>query len=85
MVLIVPKESTAIELHGLFKYSVPALPYFAVPRSVEFRERLPGNAQKCVMYGTLREEAVTERTLDLAALGLCGEGREPTIHTREGK
>jgi len=46
------------------------LPYFAVPRYVEFRDALPRNAVGRVMKYELRAEGVTAATWDRVAAGV---------------
>jgi crotonobetaine/carnitine-CoA ligase len=41
------------------------LPYFAIPRYVEFRNELPRNATGKVLKHQLRDEGVTDRTWDI--------------------
>ncbi len=54
----------------LCKWSVERLPYFAVPRYVEFRDELPRNPVGRVLKYLLREEGVTAATWDREAAGL---------------
>lgn len=55
------------ELFAIFQRS---LPYFAIPRYVEFRDDLPITPTGRVQKHVLRAEGVTESTIDLEALGL---------------
>jgi crotonobetaine/carnitine-CoA ligase len=43
------------------------LPYFAVPRYIEFRTELPRNATGKVLKHQLRDEGVTANTWDIEA------------------
>jgi crotonobetaine/carnitine-CoA ligase len=55
----------------LFDFMKGNLPFFAIPRYVEFRDDLPSTAATGrVMKFLLREEGVTGTTIDLEALGL---------------
>jgi carnitine-CoA ligase len=50
---------------------VKKLPYFAVPRYVEFRDELPKNPVGRVLKYALREQGRTERTWDREAAGIA--------------
>ena len=54
----------------LFEFFADTLPYFAIPRYVEFLPELPKTATLRVMKHLLRDRGVTEATIDLEALGL---------------
>ncbi len=49
----------------LFRWSVDKVPYYALPRYIEFRESLPRNPQGRVLKYELREEGKTAATWDL--------------------
>jgi crotonobetaine/carnitine-CoA ligase len=49
----------------LFIWSVDQLPYFALPRYVEFRSELPRSPVGSVLKRTLRDEGVTSTTWDV--------------------
>jgi crotonobetaine/carnitine-CoA ligase len=49
----------------LCRWTLDKLPYFAVPRYVEFRDELPRNATGKVLKHELRSEGVTARTWDI--------------------
>ena len=53
----------------LFDFFKQVLPYFAIPRYVEFLPELPKNATLRVMKHLLRERGVTDNTWDLEAMG----------------
>jgi crotonobetaine/carnitine-CoA ligase len=55
----------------LCQWSVEKLPYFAVPRYVEFRDELPKNPVGRVLKYALREQGRTERTWDREAAGIA--------------
>ena len=73
--IVLQPEST-LEPEELFAYFKRTLPYFAVPRYVEFLPALPVNAVGRVTKVTLRERGLTTTTLDLEALGLVVERTE---------
>jgi crotonobetaine/carnitine-CoA ligase len=73
--MVLQPEST-LEPEELFAYFKRTLPYFAVPRYVEFLPALPVNAVGRVTKVTLRERGLTTTTLDLEALGLVVERTE---------
>lgn len=54
----------------LVRWSVERLPYFAVPRYVEFRAELPKNAVQRVLKYQLRAEGVTPATWDRETSGI---------------
>ena len=54
----------------LFQHFKTSLPYYAVPRYVEFLESLPRNAVGRVMKHELRAAGLTAATVDLERLGL---------------
>lgn len=49
----------------LFHWSVDVVPYYALPRYIEFRDRLPKNPQGRVLKYLLRDEGKTAGTWDL--------------------
>jgi carnitine-CoA ligase len=49
----------------LFRWSVEKIPYYALPRYIEFRESLPRNPQGRVLKYELREQGKTPATWDL--------------------
>jgi crotonobetaine/carnitine-CoA ligase len=53
----------------LFDFCEQHLPYYAIPRYVEYLDRLPRNAVGRLMKHQLRDRGVTPETLDLEALG----------------
>ena len=54
----------------LCQWSIDKLPYFAVPRYVEFREELPKNPVGRVLKYALRQQGKTERTWDREMAGI---------------
>ena len=59
----------------LCEWSVQRVPYFAVPRYVEFRDDLPRNPVGRVLKYQLRDEGVTDATWDREAAGYTFERR----------
>ena len=54
---------------------IEQLPYFALPRYVEFRQELPRSPVGRVLKRTLRDEGVTPTTWDAEAAGVTYEKR----------
>jgi crotonobetaine/carnitine-CoA ligase len=50
---------------ALFHWSTDAVPYYALPRYIEFRDTLPKNPQGRILKYQLRDEGKTSRTWDL--------------------
>ncbi len=59
----------------LFLWCVEELPYFALPRYVEFRDDLPRSPVGRVLKRVLRDEGVTVATWDVEASGITYEKR----------
>jgi carnitine-CoA ligase len=59
-----------IERTELFEFFRTSLPYYAMPRYVEYLDELPANVNGRVQKFALRERGVTEETLDFEKLGL---------------
>ena len=60
-----------IALDELFDFFKTNLPYFAIPRYVEFRKELPKNGVGRVLKHKLRAEGVNDSTVDLEERGLA--------------
>jgi carnitine-CoA ligase len=73
---IVVEVGQAFEPEELFGFFKQTLPYFAIPRYVEFLHELPKNATLRVMKHLLRERGVTEETWDFDARGLSVDTAE---------
>jgi crotonobetaine/carnitine-CoA ligase len=58
------------ELDELFEFFRATLPYYAIPRYVEYLTELPTNQTMRVQKHTLRARGVTAETLDLEVAGL---------------
>ena len=59
----------------LFRWCVDQLPYFALPRYIEFRAELPRSPVGRVLKRELRAEGVTATTWDAEAAGVTYERR----------
>jgi crotonobetaine/carnitine-CoA ligase len=59
----------------LCAWSVERVPYFAVPRYIEFRDDLPRNPVGRVLKYQLRDEGVTATTWDREAAGFTFDRR----------
>jgi carnitine-CoA ligase len=69
------KEGATISEEELFRWCVDELPYFAVPRYIEFRAELPRSPVGRVLKRELRTEGVTAATWDADAAGITYEKR----------
>ncbi len=67
---IVCRDGASIGPGEFFAYCSSRLPYFAIPRFVEFAAGLPRNALGKVVKDELREAGATATQIDLKALGL---------------
>jgi len=61
---IVLKEAATATEREICEWSVDILPYYAVPRYIEFRAELPRNPVGRVLKYQLRDEGVTPDTWD---------------------
>jgi crotonobetaine/carnitine-CoA ligase len=69
------KEGTELSEEELFRWCIDALPYFCLPRYIEFRPALPRSPVGRVLKRELREEGVTAATWDAEAAGIEYEKR----------
>jgi crotonobetaine/carnitine-CoA ligase len=69
------KDGTDLTEEALFRWCVDELPYFALPRYVEFRAELPRSPVGRVLKRELRSEGVTATTWDAEAAGVTYEKR----------
>jgi crotonobetaine/carnitine-CoA ligase len=69
------KEGAAVTEEELFRWCVDQLPYFAMPRYIEFRAELPRSPVGRVLKRDLRSEGVTSATWDAEAAGVTYERR----------
>ena len=67
---VVRHEGASLSEHDLCLWSIERLPYFCVPRFIEFRPELPRNAVGRVLKYELRKEGVTAATWDREAAGI---------------
>jgi carnitine-CoA ligase len=69
------KEGETVSEEALFRWCVDQLPYFALPRYVEFRGELPRSPVGRVLKRELRDQGVTKSTWDAEAAGITYEKR----------
>ena len=69
-VTLILKEGATVTEEQLCLWAVDRLPYFAVPRYIEFRKDLPRNPVGRVLKYVLRDEGVTASTWDREKAGL---------------
>jgi carnitine-CoA ligase len=68
-------EGAELSEEELFRWCIDELPYFALPRYIEFRTELPRSPVGRVLKRDLREEGVTAATWDAEASGITYEKR----------
>lgn len=59
------KPGATLTAESLFHWSTSAVPYYALPRYIEFRDSMPKNPQGRVLKYQLRDEGKTATTWDL--------------------
>ena len=69
------KEGATVTEEALFRWCIDELPYFALPRYIEFRSELPRSPVGRVLKRTLRDEGVTATTWDAEVAGVTYEKR----------
>jgi carnitine-CoA ligase len=69
-VTVVLKAGETVAPADLCLWIAERVPYFAVPRYIEFRRELPKNPQDKVLKYQLRQEGVTQATWDLETSGI---------------
>ncbi len=69
------KEGADLSEEELFRWCIDQLPYFCLPRYIEFRAALPRSPVGRVLKRELREEGVTPGTWDAEAAGIEYEKR----------
>ena len=69
-VTAVSRDGAALTEEQLCRWCLDKLPYFAVPRYIEFRTELPRNATGKVLKHQLRAEGVTPNTWDINNSGI---------------
>jgi crotonobetaine/carnitine-CoA ligase len=70
MAAIVRQPGSQLGPAELIAYCAPRMPYFAVPRFIEFREALPATESGKIQKYKLRDRGVTEETWDREAAGI---------------
>jgi crotonobetaine/carnitine-CoA ligase len=66
---------SALTEEALFRWCVEQLPYFTIPRYIEFRDELPRSPVGRVLKRDLRDEGVTPTTWDSEQSGITYEKR----------
>jgi carnitine-CoA ligase len=74
-VTVVLQSGATLTEADLCTWIAQRVPYFAIPRYVEFRDDLPRNPVGRVLKYQLRDEGVTSRTWDRERAGLKFERR----------
>jgi crotonobetaine/carnitine-CoA ligase len=69
------KEGAELSEEDLFRWCIDELPYFALPRYIEFRAELPRSPVGRVLKRELRAEGATSTTWDADASGITYEKR----------
>jgi crotonobetaine/carnitine-CoA ligase len=69
------KEESSITEEELFRWCLDQVPYFALPRYIEFRDQLPRSPVGRVLKRELRAEGVTAATWDAQEAGITYERR----------
>jgi crotonobetaine/carnitine-CoA ligase len=64
------KPGNELAEEALFLWAVDRLPYFAVPRFIEFRAELPRNPVGRILKYQLRDEGCTPATWDREKAGI---------------
>jgi crotonobetaine/carnitine-CoA ligase len=68
--VVVIRPGSSLTHQALLKFAVDNLPYFMVPRFIEFREQLPRTETMKVRKVELRREGITQETWDCERNGL---------------
>ena len=68
-------EGVTLTEEDLCRWAVERVPYFAVPRYIEFRVDLPRNPVGRVLKYELRDDGVTESTWDREVAGVTFDRR----------
>jgi len=74
-ITVVLQQDAVITEEELCRWVAARVPYFAIPRYVEFRADLPRNPVGRVLKFQLRDEGVTDETWDREAAGVSFERR----------
>jgi crotonobetaine/carnitine-CoA ligase len=70
MAAIVRQPGSALGEADLIRFCEPRMPYFAVPRFIEFCDALPATENGKIQKYKLRERGVTQRTWDREVAGI---------------
>jgi crotonobetaine/carnitine-CoA ligase len=68
-------EGSTLSEADLFRWCIDELPYFALPRYIEFRAELPRSPVGRVLKRELRDEPLTPDVFDAEASGITFERR----------
>ncbi|MCL6476966.1 MAG: AMP-binding protein [Peptococcaceae bacterium] len=68
-IVVVLKEGEKLDPEELLVFCEERMPYFAVPRYIEFVESLPKTANEKIQKARLREEGITANTWDREKIG----------------
>jgi len=68
-------EGSSLTEDELFRWCIDQLPYFALPRYIEFRPELPRSPVGRVLKRELRDEGVTDATWDVETSGITYDKR----------
>ena len=68
-------EGATVGPEDLFRWCIDQLPYFALPRYIEFRDELPRSPVGRVLKRELRDEGVTATTWDAETSGITYDKR----------
>ena len=74
-ITVVLQDDAQLTEEELCRWMAERVPYFAIPRYVEFRADLPRNPVGRVLKYQLRDEGVTAATWDREAAGVTFERR----------
>lgn len=74
-VTLVKAEDSTLSEAELFHWAVDRLPYYALPRYIEFRSTLPRNPQGRVLKYELRDQGCTPETWDFETSGITVKKR----------
>jgi crotonobetaine/carnitine-CoA ligase len=70
MVAVELVDGSSLTEEALYRWSIEAIPYFALPRYVEIRSELPRSEMKKILKAQLREEGVGPHTWDADQSGI---------------
>jgi crotonobetaine/carnitine-CoA ligase len=74
-VTVVLVEGSSLTHDDLYRWSIDEVPYFALPRYLEFRIDLPRSDMGKILKVELREQGVTPETWDAETSGITVEKR----------